>query len=52
MTTLAPILVLTPLSVAAGQPDLGVWLVAPLLIPSLYTSYKDIFAHPPISTAV
>ena len=44
---LTPLLVLMPLSVAAGQPDLGLWLIAPLLAPSLYVSYKDIFQHAP-----
>jgi hypothetical protein len=36
----------TPISLATGVIDLGMWLLAPLLIPSLYASYKDIFPAP------
>ena len=25
------------------QPDFGVWLLAPILVPSLYASYRDLF---------
>jgi len=44
---LTPILALMPLTVAVRQPDLGLWLMSPLLLPSLYASYKDVFAPPP-----
>lgn len=40
---LVPLVVMTPISLGLRQPDLGLWLLAPILIPSLYTSYKDIF---------
>jgi hypothetical protein len=43
----AVLVVLMPLSLAAHQPDLGVWLLAPILIPSLYVSYRDLFVQPP-----
>lgn len=33
----------TPISMATRIFDLGMWLLAPVAIPSLYTSYKDIF---------
>jgi hypothetical protein len=36
----------TPLSLATGVIDLGMWLLAPIVIPSLYASYKDIFPAP------
>lgn len=32
-----------PFSMALGQYDLAVWLLAPVVLPSLYVSYKDIF---------
>jgi hypothetical protein len=45
LATIAPLLLLAPLGAGMGQPDLGLWLLAPLLAPSLYTSYRDVFAH-------
>jgi hypothetical protein len=36
----------TPVSLATGIVDLGMWLLAPIVIPSLYTSYKDVFPAP------
>ncbi len=46
----------TPISMATRIFDLGMWLLAPLAIPSIYTSYKDIFPAqsatlPPAATA-
>lgn len=32
-----------PFSMAFGQYDLALWLLAPVVLPSLYASYKDIF---------
>jgi uncharacterized membrane protein len=32
-----------PFSMALGQYDLALWLLAPVVLPSLYVSYKDIF---------
>jgi hypothetical protein len=46
---IVPMVLLMPISLAARQPDLGLWLLAPLLVPSIYASYKDLFvpaAHP------
>jgi hypothetical protein len=37
------LMLVTPLSMATRIFDLGMWLLAPLVIPSIYTSYKDIF---------
>jgi hypothetical protein len=44
---LTPILALMPLTVAIRQPDLGLWLMSPLLFPSLYASYKDVLVPTP-----
>ena len=38
------LLVLVPIGIKLGQYDLGLWLMAPVLIPSIYVSYKDIFS--------
>ncbi len=43
MAVLVPLVVLTPISLGLREPDLGLWLLAPILIPSLYTSYRDLF---------
>lgn len=42
----------TPVSMATRMLDLGMWLLAPVVIPSIYASYKDIFlgAEPQTST--
>jgi len=37
------LMLVTPVSLATRILDLGMWLLAPLVIPSIYTSYKDIF---------
>ncbi len=37
------LVLVTPLSMATRILDLGMWLLAPVVIPSIYTSYKDIF---------
>jgi hypothetical protein len=40
------LMVLVPIGVKLGFYDLGVWLMAPALVPSIYASYKDIFVAP------
>lgn len=48
------LLLVTPVSLATRILDLGMWLLAPVAIPSIYTSYKDIFVAadaPPANTA-
>lgn len=43
------LMLVTPVSMATRVLDLGMWLLAPLVIPSIYTSYKDIFPAPDAS---
>ena len=43
LAILVPVVIMAPLSLAARQPDLGLWLLAPILVPSIYVSYKDLF---------
>ena len=47
MAVVVPMVILAPLSLAVRQPDLGLWLLAPILVPSLYASYKDLFVQSP-----
>jgi len=47
VAVLVPMMVLTPLSLALHQPDLGLWLLAPVLVPSIYASYRDLFQRAP-----
>ena len=47
MAVVVPLVILMPLSLAARQPDLGLWLLAPILVPSIYASYKDLFVPAP-----
>jgi len=44
-----PLFVFTRVGLALGQVDLGLWLLAPLIVPSIYASYRDLFvAIPPV----
>jgi len=43
LAVLSAMVVLTPFSVAFRQADLSLWLLAPVLVPSIYTSYRDLF---------
>jgi hypothetical protein len=47
MAVIVPMVLLMPISLAARQPDLGLWLLAPLLVPAIYASYKDLFLPAP-----
>jgi hypothetical protein len=49
MAVVVPLVVLMPLSFAVRQPDLGLWLLAPILVPSIYVSYKELFVPAPNS---
>ncbi|MBI2290852.1 MAG: hypothetical protein HYU73_11050, partial [Betaproteobacteria bacterium] len=49
VAVLVPVVVMMPLSLAARQPDLGLWLLAPILVPSIYAGYKDLFIPAPES---
>ena len=40
---MAAMMLATPLVAASGILDFALWLIAPVLIPSLYASYRDIF---------
>jgi hypothetical protein len=39
----AALMAITPLAIAARTLDLGLWLLAPVVIPTIYVGYKDIF---------
>ncbi len=43
----AALMLVTPLGMATRIFDLGMWLLAPLIIPSVYAGYKDIFPATP-----
>ena len=43
LAILAGMFIAMPFSMALGQYDLALWLLAPVVLPSLYVSYKDIF---------
>ncbi len=43
LAVLVPVVILSPLSLITRQPDLSIWLIAPILIPSFYVSYRDLF---------
>jgi hypothetical protein len=45
---MGPLLVMMQIGVAlTRQPDMGIWLLAPGLVPSLYASYRDLFVQEP-----
>lgn len=39
----AALMMVTPISMATRVLDLGVWLLAPVVIPTIYAAYKEIF---------
>lgn len=39
----AALMMVTPVAMAVRILDLGLWLLAPMIIPSIYVAYKDIF---------
>jgi len=43
LVVLAALIMVMPVSLATRQIDLGLWLLAPVLIPTIYTSYRDLF---------
>lgn len=43
LVILGGMFIVMPFSMALGQYDLALWLLAPVVLPSLYVSYKDIF---------
>jgi hypothetical protein len=48
VAVLGPLLVMMQIGMAlTRQPDMGIWLLAPVLVPSLYASYRDLFVTGP-----
>jgi hypothetical protein len=43
IAVLVPVVLLTRYGIALRAPDLGIWLLAPILVPSIYASYRDVF---------
>jgi uncharacterized membrane protein len=46
---IAGLVLLMPLGLLTGELDLGLWLMAPILVPAIYVSYKDLFQPAPAS---
>jgi hypothetical protein len=44
LVLLAAMMVLVPFGASLGQLDLGLWLMAPVLVPSIYASFRDLYA--------
>ena len=44
LAILAGMFLVMPISMALGQYDLALWILAPVVIPSLYASYRDIYS--------
>ncbi len=44
LIVLVALIIVMPVGLATRQIDLGLWLLAPVLIPTIYTSYKDLFS--------
>jgi hypothetical protein len=46
IAVIVPLLVLVQIGMKlTRQPDFGVWLLAPVLVPALYASYRDLFTR-------
>ncbi len=43
---LAALVVLVPFGFSLGFYDAGLWLITPVLVPSIYASYRDLYAAP------
>ena len=43
LVLLAALMVLVPIGIRFRELDLGLWLMAPVVVPSIYVSYRDIF---------
>jgi hypothetical protein len=44
LVVIAGLVVLMPIGVRLREFDLALWLMAPVLVPSIYASYRDIFS--------
>jgi hypothetical protein len=42
-----PLFVFTRIGLALGLVDLGLWMLAPLIVPTIYASYRDLFVPAP-----
>ena len=47
LVVLAAMVVLVPFGLKLGLYDVGLWLIAPVFVPSIYASYKDIYVAAP-----
>jgi len=47
LVVLAALVVLVPFGLKLGLYDIGLWLIAPVFVPSIYASYKDIYVATP-----
>ena len=42
-----PLFVFTRIGLALGVVDLGLWMLAPVIVPTIYASYRDLFVRTP-----
>lgn len=49
LAILAALVVLVPFGLRLGFYDAGLWMLAPVLVPSIYASYQDLYARPAAS---
>jgi hypothetical protein len=49
LAMLAALVVLVPFGLRLGFYDAGLWMIAPVLVPSIYASYQDLYAGPAAS---
>jgi hypothetical protein len=49
LAILAGMFLAMPVAIALRQYDVALWVLAPIVLPSLYISYKDIYLGPPAS---
>jgi len=47
LALMIPLFFFTRAGMLIGQVDLGLWMLAPLIVPSIYASYRDVFVPPP-----
>jgi hypothetical protein len=48
LVVLAALVVLVPFGLKLGLYDVGLWLIAPVLVPSIYASYRGLYVTPPV----
>ena len=47
LVLMMPLYLFTRIGLMLGQVDLGLWLLAPVIVPSIYVSYRDLFVPAP-----